>query len=119
MALPGLSPSKPGNMVLPLSPTSESHPAEPLQGSTASERVGSASTGARRVRIAARSQSNDGPTYGECRHCAFEGTVLQGVLEVHADRRIRAAPMRPVCPGSGEAPVTVLDAADGSDLLEA
>lgn len=102
--------------------TSESHPANTLQGSTASERVGSASTGARRdarTPTGSRSHSNDGPTYGECRHCAFEGTVLQGRLEAHADRRVRAGPLRPICPGSGEAPIAVLDAADGSDLLEA
>lgn len=52
------------------------------------------------------------PGYGDCRHCPSSWNLTaDGRVPPHADRRVRhGLNLRPVCTGSGEAPVPRLDA---------
>lgn len=65
------------------------------------------------IRAAAGSNSSDAG-YGDCRHCPSSWALTaNGEIPPHADRRVRETRgVRPVCQGSGEAPVTRIEADD-------
>ena len=70
---------------------------------------------------ARRSGSNSKrPAYGACRHCPREDFYLRdGRVPRHHRPPVSERGPHPICPGSDELPAAHIDAADGSDLLEA